>query len=375
MVTYGEYLRDAGLRCLSREIGEYRSSLHDIPFFTSHAGTARDDEFEVLRRWNSHTPALRDGWGGGYYLRWRGKGVVIDPGCTFLDVFRHAHRSCFVNTHSMRDVDMVVVTHDHVDHCEDLGVLLVCLRAYNKWLEARKSGGSKKHSVQLVQSLGSHFRFHTITENYENRPYLGYAKPLPERDVPGKQDQLNMDGFEFQMKCLRTHHHEVLGEQTGFGLRLELRDSSGRTLHIIDTGDTGFSEDLLPQYEGADLAVLHVGTLEDMDDPEQLAGRNEHLTFYGVVQLLRRLHTPPKLVLLGEWGEEFRVAGFRWRFTEFVRTYAGRPGMVILPADLGMRVRLGDCLKVWCHNAPGDGFVHPSVVKVVDWGQRLEYKC
>jgi len=307
-------------------------------------------------------------------VRWRGKGVVIDPGCTFLDIFRRAYRPCFVKAHSMSDIDMVVVTHDHVDHCEDLGMLLVFLRTYNKWLEDQGNGNVQSHTVQLVQSLGSHFRFHTITENYQNRPYLGCAKPVPERDVPMKQDQLSMDGFHFQMKCLRTRHHEVLGEHTGFGLRLELRDVADRTIHIVDTGDTKFSDDLLPQYEGADLAVLHIGTLEDLDDPEDREGRNEHLSFYGVVQLLRKLQRPPKLVLLGEWGEEFRVPGFRWRFTEFVRKHAGRHGMTVLPADLGMRIRLADPLKVWCHNAPGDGFLDPSQVKVVDWGQRLEYR-
>jgi ribonuclease BN (tRNA processing enzyme) len=375
MERHLEYLKEPELRSLSREIRDYRSSLHDIPFFTSEGSAARDNEFEVLRRWNSDTPALRDGWGGGYYLRWRGKGVVIDPGCTFLDVFRHAHHSSFVNRHSFRDINMVVVTHDHVDHCEDLGVLLVCLRTYNNWLKSHKSGVGREHSIQLVQSLGSHFRFQTLTENHENSHYLGCAKPLPDRYVPAKQDGLRMDGFEFRMKCLRTHHHEVLGEETGFGVRFELRDSADRTLHIVDTGDTAYSEDLLPQYEGADLAVLHVGTLEDMDDPGQTMGRNEHLSFYGVIQILNRLQHPPKLVLLGEWGEEFRVAGYRSRFAECVRRYARRPGMVVLPADLGMRVQLGDSLKVWCHNAPGDDkFVDPCRVHVVDWGQRIEYR-
>ena len=42
------------------------------------------DHLRVLRRWNSHTPSLLDVWGGGYFLRWKGCGTVIDPGASFV---------------------------------------------------------------------------------------------------------------------------------------------------------------------------------------------------------------------------------------------------------------------------------------------------
>ena len=44
--------------------------------------------FFILRRWGSYTPGvIQRSAGGGYFLNWDGKGVVIDPGFNFLDNF------------------------------------------------------------------------------------------------------------------------------------------------------------------------------------------------------------------------------------------------------------------------------------------------
>ena len=83
-------------------------------------------------------------------------------------------------------------------------------------------------------------------------------------------------------------------------------------------------------------------------------------------------HRRPKLVLLGEWGEEFRGPGYRKRFTELAKSVAGYTGPV-LPADLGMRIQLDDRCRVWCPAGKDGEWAAPQDVVVADWGQWIEY--
>ena len=78
-----------------------------------------DNSLIVLRDWNSYSPLLRkelrkhdnsesdygpdERLGGGYFLVWKGHGVVIDPGVDFVT---QLYRKGF----SIADVDTVVVT-------------------------------------------------------------------------------------------------------------------------------------------------------------------------------------------------------------------------------------------------------------------------
>jgi len=75
----------------------------------------------TLWGWSSATPLVGDATlegirGGGYFLKWKGKGVVIDPGFDFI---RNFHEEGF----SAEEIDLVIVTHHHTDHYFDLKAL------------------------------------------------------------------------------------------------------------------------------------------------------------------------------------------------------------------------------------------------------------
>lgn len=93
---------------------------------------AKDEEvayLKVLRRWNSYTPIVADNYhiskGGGYFLKFKGKGIAIDPGFNFIDNFKGAG-------HSFDEIDVVMITHAHNDHTSDLESILTLLNNYNK---------------------------------------------------------------------------------------------------------------------------------------------------------------------------------------------------------------------------------------------------
>ena len=358
------YEADPRFRELAADVKAIHQDLHNIEFFKPGA-TVDGNELRVLRRWNSHTPMLQFSYGGGYLLRWQGKGTVIDPGVTFLDVFQRPHPvEGLTKPHHMEDIDLVVVTHDHADHCEDLGMLLVFLRNYNKQHE--KTPGSVAHKIDLVQSIGAHFRSVILVDNAENRAFVRAIDVPPPRRKPASYQPLDLRShYHMKIEEFCAEHTEVLGDRSALGFRMKLYGGEDVAFVYCDTGDTGYNPELTKEYRDADLLLLHVGTME---------GQGEHLCFDGVVEILRDLkwHRMPKLVLLGEWGEEFRGPGYRKRFTELAKSVAGYTGPV-LPADLGMRIQLDDRCRVWCPAGKDGEWAAPQDVVVADWGQWIEY--
>lgn len=323
------------------------------------------DEFRVLRRWNSHTPSLLDVWGGGYFLRWHGKGTVIDPGVSFLRL---------LNLHTpygLRHLDMIVATHDHFDHCGDLGTLLSLLRAYN---DPKREPPYPKHSWDLVVSHGAADQLVPLLVHPENAGIIRWRKALPPQEVTsvpasdGSADEEISTIYSYELGAVKAFHNELLGEQTGFGVRIAL---AGQNKCIAISGDTAIARraddmdgsELIDGYRGASLLVLHVGTMEKPDESRL----KQHLGFNGVVQVLSRLagDASLQLVVLSEWGYEFGRLGLRGRsrFTELVvedlkahgcdRFFAAVEGapagddrIPILPADLNLRISLPD-FGVW----------------------------
>ena len=100
-----------GAIVFSRAFQEAKEIAKGPAIFSPRRGrSARQPEFRLLRRWNSHTPSLLNVCGGGYFLWWNKCGTVIDPGERFLQMVQeHTH-------YGIGDMNMVVVSHDHVDH-------------------------------------------------------------------------------------------------------------------------------------------------------------------------------------------------------------------------------------------------------------------
>ena len=364
------YLTDAELLALSRQVAASRERLHSLDFFRRRRPASPPNELEVLRRWNSHTPMLYTELGGGFFLRWRGRGIVIDPGCTFIDIFRREHPTVGVAAHCMDDIDLIIVTHDHVDHSGELTNLLTLLRVFNRWQEeeAQRAGTPfRPRKIDLVVSFGVYYKCQTILEHPDYRNMLHTCKVLPPRHLSDATDRINMETeYGFKLQCLKTRHREIMGESTGFGIKLTLKDGWDSFV-MCDSGDTAYEPEVAEQFEGSDLLILHVGTLEKL--PDQVAGRGEHLCFGGVIKTLQQLKRPPKLVVLSEWGQEFCYPGLRKRFTELVRRYAPA-STVVLPADLGMRVSIPNC-----HIRCADGaYAPPTEIQIRDNGTWLSYR-
>ncbi len=381
------------------------------------------NEIRFLRRWNSHTPIVAGDYGGGYFLRWQQRGTVIDPGCSFLHAFSR------YSEYSFHDIDMVIATHDHVDHCQDLGTLVSLLRQFN---QEQVRTMEPLHTWDMVVSHGVYDMYQSILLHPENRLFLNLRVPLPPGQIRqmwelpthlkevlangrnGRTLQMHQvarlryhnqreirKSYHYDLECTRTHHKELLGDRTGFGVKFALhKPGKSKTCCVIgcssDTaikdGKYGLSVDELVNAwkEDVNLLVLHVGTMETAITNAQTERLSQHLGFQGVCDVLSALkESKVQMVVLAEWGYECGGYGRRTRFCELVedalahdtdhkyysitRETPRENSVPIVPCDLGLRVSLPE-IELCSQSSGAEEFLPHHKVRAIERGERFDYE-
>jgi len=297
----------------------------------------KDNFFLVLRRWNSFTPTMltptESNLGGGYFLYWKGKGIVIDPGFDFLDNF-------FNNELVIYDIDTVIITHAHVDHCSDFESLLTLIFEYNEKNE-------KKKKINVYMNLGSLKKF------------LGWI-PIDEDEKNAKINRIiplekgiSYDlGDYIKLRVTRAIHDEVLCKAYSVGIIFELQGESGYTeakpFRIGFTSDTRHDKYVEEQYKDANIIVPHLGSIDKNDlklgDDEVKRNKN-HLMLTGVISTIYMSNA--KLAIISEFGEE--LGEHRLTIVSALNKVFRKNNMArCLTGDIGLKVKIPD-LKVKCH--------------------------
>jgi len=295
-----------------------------------------DDFFLVLRRWNSYTPAMftatESNLGGGYFLHWKGKGIVIDPGFDFIDNFLN-------NALVIYDMDAVIITHAHIDHCSDFGSLLTLLFEYNE-------KNKKKKKIDVFMNLGAMKRFLgwiPLDEDKETA-LINRIYPL-ERGV-----NYNLEDYNLRLTVTKAVHDEVLTKAYSVGLIFELYNEGSYTkekpFKIGYTSDTRHEDDVEEQYKGVNIIVPHLGSIDENDFMLEEEERDQnHLMLKGVISTIHKSRA--KLAIISEFGEELEehrmtIVGALDRV--FRRNKMAR----CLTGDIGLNVSVPD-LRIKCH--------------------------
>jgi hypothetical protein len=363
------------LRRMARTDAEFARFLGSASLEWNHDMTEQVTppfEFISLRRWNSFSPNLASRAtttvGGGYLVRvWdknarRYVGIAIDPGYNYLE-------NLFDEGFTLPDLHVVVVTHAHPDHVENLSNILTLLRERKK----RTDGQSR---IYLVLTEGVFRRFKSLIDNeidhIQDVVVVSWSKPnraivrvlgLPDpNSVPRTTPE---PPHLISIQAVKAIHNDGTDfDSMGVVLRVARSDSE-RPFSIGFTGDTRYTKDLCATagFAYCDVLVPHLGSMlskeafwyahespkvKVRDQKERLKNAikrlasiltyKNHLYLPGVAMLLCDIKRDAKrsrpLVVLSEFGEELR-GGLRADLaTKLHRVF----GITVLPADVGLRV-------------------------------------
>ncbi len=257
------------------------------------------DVFCVLRSWSSFTPFLPQQWapnresrftsrGGGYFLRWKGHGIAVDPGPSFI---RNLYEAGF----KIDDIDTIIVTHNHPDHTFEVPSLLNLASRARHNIENFLLSKNAKDVLERFISVSS------------KREALLFG--------PGDSWVLKTDkSEELEVKGLLAHHHDIGSRGSvvsAFGVAfVEKMTETARPLVVISS-DTHWCNKVKRALEkdtkNAEIFVAHVSTVEfdQMLVPGEYYGK--HLGVLGAFQALKT--ALPRIGVLSEWGEE--LVGYR----------------------------------------------------------------
>jgi hypothetical protein len=212
-------------------IGARKSQTHRFLMQARHPGPdlryeKPTIEFICMRRYSSAFPLLPrpsafHAHGGGYFVRLHSAkrepfGIVIDPGTDFVE-------NLYRTGYGLSDIDMVVVTHDHVDHVGALDALLSLLHERNAIL------GDEGHaSVPPV----------TVVANRSVRHRYRYAKQIDGKRFRSLEALETKEGLQdilpkgFRLRSItsaggnpRTGHRD-LGENPSLGFVISTKDGA-----------------------------------------------------------------------------------------------------------------------------------------------------
>lgn len=314
---------------------------------------------------------------GGIYLRWNGKGIVINPGMNFLENF-HYH-GLYV-----KDIDCVIVTRDNTDAYSDVkgiydlnyqhNTVSSSLHVINYYLNQKaynniatllkprfKQERNTIHCLELyldspdVEVLnlyeGVSLRYFYISpSNQDNQP--------SEREETGDLDQ--------EHSCL--------------GIRLEL-DSSARlekeskkeSFSLGFASGVSWSPRLASSLKGCNIIIAGFEKT-GVDDYSKLKYNGDCLGYYGTYSLVKEAQ--PRLLLCCEFsGREgdIRVEVVK-KLREELRKES-KQETVILPGDTGLYLDL-ERLSIQC--SISKAFVDPQKIRVVKSSEAfgdLKYLC
>jgi hypothetical protein len=296
--------------------------------------------------------------GGGYFIRWQGKGIVIDPGFDFMDNFHDAELH-------LKEVDAVLVSHNHSDHNYDLSSLDdLRYELHRRWKVLKTQEEKEKHDVSQCLFVLDEDTSRAFRDN--DADHRGLPMKFSESDAQRKRWIERQNGLPLTIEHFKVEHGADVPH--AMGMRLKLHDDKTKKDIVFGyTGDTRWHPALENELADCDVLLAHISMpsdeelLDDADYEARLGKKSDeggfqhlpsdgfksvHLGYRGMIELISR--TKPKMVLVGEFWAG--LADLRIDLVKGLRAQVKkRTGhdIPILPTGLGFRLRLPS-LEIEC---------------------------
>lgn len=305
------------------------------------------NKLKIIRKWNSSSPLYSQAGsqGGGYFMtlqdhRKEIKGIVIDPGYNFLEIFREQRLGVL-------DIDAIIVTHDHDDHSEAIEGILSLIAKYNDY---RLSGHSK--TIDIFGAPGVMLKYQGVFNktDKEGKNEINFHLLIPGIKITEVDGVSTMEKYGFDLQVNQAFHPELwTNQESAVGLTIGTNIMyKHHPLKIGMTGDTRYEPFIGDNYRDCQLLLLNIGSIEK----EEGKLLHSHLGLCGCINLLKEARLGKQLLsILTEFGEEFR--GRRKVISRIIELWAqpmepqmNNPEFRVMPSDINLEVSLPDlCIK------------------------------
>ena len=314
------------LRHIPQAIKPYFEEASQFQYYYEHEKSCRlyrdiEDKFICLKGFSSSTPLFNSAafgtecLGGGFYFRYKGHGIIVDPGIGFVSLMHK--NNIFID-----DVDTVIVTHSHVDHNCDVGKLSAMQHDYyrtkareqeflTKFFQCSPSASPKIKWYMDEQTIHS-------TEGILNGDFVYKLSDY----CDGNKTQL-CDNIS--LCAIRTRH--IKDSQETYGIKLSFTSDSLKYTWGY-TSDTCFFDELGSFFQDSKILIFNISDIYPSDVEGRKAKRS-HLGFDGSLRLLNS--AKPQLAL----ASEFCCTNGDYRH-EIVRALRKESSMFIVPSDPGL---------------------------------------
>lgn len=276
----------------------------------------------ILKGFSSSTPffypALRERFhnipikGGGFFLKWKGYGIVVDPGINFME---NMHLSGL----NVNDIHAVFITHNHIDHNGDLAT---------------------------IDDLASQFGKNNIVfymDKQTEREYAGRMGYFAEKNIHGIDLTMSRNftignSSDIQVEVIPTQH--IQGESKDYledltyALKLNLKDAGEVQSVVGFTSDTIYLDTFADFFKECDYIIANISET-NKEDYQKTLPKERHLGYYGCLRLIksqRHASKNPVFIISEFWAgkgdvRKELVVSLR-KETNYNRIYPGDIGML-----------------------------------------------
>ncbi len=231
------------------------------------------NRFIVLKGMSSSTPTMlnnifdtEDFVGGGFYFCWQGYGVAIDPGYYFIKNLHHYGLSVL-------DIDAVIITHEHVDHNNDMRLLDDLHFAVSRYAK----DDTDSHMIDWYLDKVS-FGIADILRNNK----VGFQEKANRLHCIQGNEVIELVNESLMLETFPTEHvyskeAKAYGDHT-FGCKF-LGKKEGLQRTLVYTSDTKYFSRLSEIIKDTDIVIANISGIYE-DDFMLIKEKNSHLGYY-----------------------------------------------------------------------------------------------
>ncbi|MFA6914800.1 MAG: hypothetical protein WC222_00240 [Parachlamydiales bacterium] len=302
----------------------------------------------------------------GLYIKWNGKGIVINPGKNFLDQFHRANLN-------ITDIDIVVVTQSDPDAYTDVKEIYDLNYQLNK----------VSSELQIIQYYLNHKTYfelsHILQPNFKQERNAIHNLELyvdsPDVEKIEITPEVTLNYFPTSTKeALSLHQNDKnqhAQHNSSLGIRFDLKQPSNpadsrKALKLGYISGTSWSPLLSHHLGHCDILFAGFGHTQ-INDFSKLNYNESCLGYFGTYSLYEEIK--PKMLFSCEF--DGREGDIRLEISKKIRQETANSqttenSNVILPADTGLFLDLKN-LQIRC--SVSEELVDPSLVRVVKSGE------